>query len=431
MAGQLTQILDYAPDGITVLYSASYSYDVAGQLTGSTVLPSSQTATSNASQTFDIDDKLASRNSSSASFDSDGNLLSAPSGVTPASFTYDARNRLTAAGSLSYGYNSENRRISLTDGSGTTLFVVNPNAVLDQVLVNTPSGGTPTYYVYGLGLLYEEKSSAPRYYHFDRRGDTIALSNSSGAITTTLVYGAYGELLGQTGSLATPFECNGQWGVQTDSNGIYFNRARYYSPELQRWLNADPIGLAGGLNLYAYVGNDPIDYTDPLGLISLQLTLGISGTLGSMFGVSPGPFGHGEANVGISIDFSHPIDGSRYIFNYQGAAMAGIGIAAVGGPQVGLALTRESIPAGKSGDITVHAEAGASDISGVGGAIDINQNVIAAARLTNEYGVGIYGAGGVAATTTYGSPSIGEIAQKIADWIEGIAFGPEKSACPN
>jgi RHS repeat-associated protein len=59
--------------------------------------------------------------------------------------------------------------------------------------------------------------------------------------------------------------------VQTDANGLIHMRARYYSVETRRFLNADPIGFAGGLNWYAYVSNNPVNLVDPLGLVDMNL----------------------------------------------------------------------------------------------------------------------------------------------------------------
>jgi RHS repeat-associated protein len=264
-AGQLTQLVDYAPNGSTAIYSGSYGFDLAGQLTSAVSNPPTAGITPNVAQTFDQDDRLLTQNGGSVSIDADGNLLSVASGLTPATYTYDARNRLTAAGSLTYGYNSENRRVALTDSTGTTQFAINPNGALDQVLIRTAPNGTATFYVYGLGLLHEDTGGVARYYHFDRRGDTVALTDSTGTVSGTIGYGAYGEILNETGVTSTSFLYSGFWGVQTDSNGLYFHRARYYHPTLRRWLNRDPIGLRGGLNLYGYVGNDPMDYIDPNG----------------------------------------------------------------------------------------------------------------------------------------------------------------------
>jgi RHS repeat-associated protein len=266
LAGQLTKLTELAPDGVTVIYAGTYGFDAAGQLTNETLVPAISPAPPNHTQTFDTDDRLLTHVGAATTIDLDGNLLSIASGVSPASYNYDARNRLTSAGSLSYTYDAESRRVTSTDGTGTTQFVVNPNAALDQVLIRTTPDGTTTYYVFGLGLLCADSGSLVQFYHFDQRGNTVALTDLTGAITDSMSYDAYGAQVSHTGTSNTPFMFNGFFGVQTDSNGLYFCRARYYHPQLKRWLNTDPIGLAGGQNLYAFVGGDPINRVDPFGL---------------------------------------------------------------------------------------------------------------------------------------------------------------------
>ena len=199
-AGQLTQIHELAPNGTSLLYAGDYGYDLAGQMTGETLTPAITPAIVSVAQTFDSDNRLLTHNGAATTFDADGNLLSIASGVAPANYTYDARNRLTSAGALTYTYDAENRRVALTDANGTTHYAINPNAALDQVLVRTAPDGTNTFYVYGLGLMHEETGSAVRYYHHDRRGDTIALTDGTGAVTDRASYGVYGELLSRTGA---------------------------------------------------------------------------------------------------------------------------------------------------------------------------------------------------------------------------------------
>ncbi|MBL9217163.1 MAG: RHS repeat-associated core domain-containing protein [Opitutaceae bacterium] len=278
-AGQLTHLTELAPDGTTVIYSGAHSYDLAGQLTGETILPALAAAIVSTTQTFDADNRLLTHNGAATTFDADGNLLTVATGHTPSSYTYDARNRLTAAGGLTYGYNAENRRISITDGGGTTSYVVNPNAAPDQVLIKTAPGGTKTFYVYGLGLLHEETGGTPRYYHFDRRGDTIALTDNVGAVTGRAAYGVYGEILSQSGTINTPFLFNGRWGVQTDSNGLYHHRARYYHPQLRRFLNQDvvlgDVGDSASMNRFAYANGNPVSLMDPFGLMALDVAANI------------------------------------------------------------------------------------------------------------------------------------------------------------
>jgi RHS repeat-associated protein len=124
--------------------------------------------------------------------------------------------------------------------------------------------------VYGLGLIGQQDSTGYNVYHFDFRGSTVALTNSLGTVTDRFTYGAYGELLTHTGSSDTPFLYNGRDGVLTDTNGLYYMRARFYSPELKRFLNADikkgSIDNIQTLNLYNFVVGNPIALIDPAGM---------------------------------------------------------------------------------------------------------------------------------------------------------------------
>ncbi len=271
-AGQLTQLMEVAPDGVTVIYSGTHGYDAAGQLTAETLFPGISPVIVSVTQAFDSDNRLLAHNGAATTYDADGNLLSVASGLAPASYIYDSRNRLTSAGGLTYTYDAENRRVALTDASGITRFAINPNASPDQVLVRTAPDGTKTFYVYGLGLLHEETGSTVRYYHHDRRGDTVALTDGNGSVTDRASYGVYGELLSRTGTTDTPFLFNGKWGVQTDGNGLNHHRARYYHPTLRRFLNQDTvlgsISDSASMNRFAYANGNPVSLIDPFGLMA-------------------------------------------------------------------------------------------------------------------------------------------------------------------
>ncbi len=223
------------------------------------------------SQTFDADNRLLTHNGETVTIDADGNLTAIAAGVSPASYGYDVRNRLTSAGTLTYTYDAENRHVAQTDGTNPTTYVINPNAALDQVLMKTV-GGVTTYYIYDLGLLHEETGGVVRYYHFDRRGDTVLLTNNSATVTGTAAYGVYGEMVSSSGTLATPFLFNGRWGVQTDANGLYYHRARYYHPSLRRFLNQDvmlgSITNGASMNRFAYANGNPVSMIDPFGLMA-------------------------------------------------------------------------------------------------------------------------------------------------------------------
>ena len=136
-----------------------------------------------------------------------------------------------------------------------------------KLLVRNHPNGSKTYYVYGLGLLYEvNQADATKTYHFDQVGSTLLRTNDSGKVIGQAEYSAYGLTTWKQGDMATPFLYNGQAGVQTDPNGLLNMRARYYSPYLMRFLNADPIGFSGGSNWFAYADGNPISMSDPFGL---------------------------------------------------------------------------------------------------------------------------------------------------------------------
>ena len=150
-----------------------------------------------------------------------------------------------------------------------TQYVINSQPALSQVLVKTEASGTQTYYVYGLGLIGQEQEGEYLSYHFDLRGSTVALSDETGQVLERFQYSPYGMLLSGEAS-TTPFLFNGKYGVMTDSNGLYYMRARFYSPSMRRFVNQDVLlgNIFEGqtLNRYAYVTGQPVSFVDPFGL---------------------------------------------------------------------------------------------------------------------------------------------------------------------
>jgi RHS repeat-associated protein len=119
-------------------------------------------------------------------------------------------------------------------------------------------------------LIGQEEAGKYSTYHFDQRGSTIAITDADGNVTDRYQYSAYGEKKSSTGDTDTPFLYNGPGGVVTDANGLYYMRARYYNPEIRRFISQDTLlGVAidgQSLNRYAYVQGNPIVFVDPLGL---------------------------------------------------------------------------------------------------------------------------------------------------------------------
>ena len=242
-----------------VISSETFTYDAAGNITSAPDL----------SFQYDTNNRLVSFNGHSVSYDLDGNMLNNGADT----YTYDSANRLITAGGHTYTYNAEDIRIRDLCLEEDTAYTYNNNCKLSKLLMKT-SGGTVTKYVYGRGLIGEETGSEFKTYHFDCRGSTAAITDISGNITDTFEYDTYGRLTARTGSTPIIFGYNGRDGVITDKTGLIYMRARYYSPDMKRFINADVVAgklsSAITLNRYAYANGNPVSLVDPFGLWSLK-----------------------------------------------------------------------------------------------------------------------------------------------------------------
>ena len=99
------------------------------------------------------------------------------------------------------------------------------------------------------------------------------MTDDAGAVVNTYSYDAYGNLTDWNDVVPNPFRFVGMFGVMDDGNGLLYMRARYYDPEVGRFISKDPIGFAGGVNLYNYVGGNPVNWIDPQGLVNWSSVL--------------------------------------------------------------------------------------------------------------------------------------------------------------
>jgi len=112
---------------------------------------------------------------------------------------------------------------------------------------------------------FVRQSSNNEFYHTDALGSTLALSNAAGAVQTSYSYEAFGKTT-ITGTSSNPFQYTGR---EDDGTGLYYYRARYYSPSEHRFLREDPVNFHnsdGDFNFYFYALNSPVIFKDPLGL---------------------------------------------------------------------------------------------------------------------------------------------------------------------
>lgn len=108
-------------------------------------------------------------------------------------------------------------------------------------------------------------------YLYDGSGNVEVVLNSSQAVVAAYRYDPFGNLTAKTGSLNQPYGFSTKrYDAQT---GLYDFGMRFYSPMMPRWMTRDPLGEAGGLNLYAFVGNNPVNWVDPWGLEAIMVDL--------------------------------------------------------------------------------------------------------------------------------------------------------------
>jgi RHS repeat-associated protein len=236
-------------------------------------------------------------------FDARGNRVTQTPPSGPAiTFGYDQANRLTAYGSsATYGYNGDGLRMSKTVSGATTQQTWQVAGGLPLLIQD----GTSSYITGPGGLPLEQIAPGGQvtYYHCDQLGSVRALTNSGGTVVGTATYDPYGNVTATTGTTAA----FGYAGSITDAeSGLIYLRARYYDPSTGQFLTRDPI-TALTREPYAYVADNPLNATDPMGLCNINPFSGDS-CLGVVVGavttagnfVARAAVGVEEAGAGIS-----------------------------------------------------------------------------------------------------------------------------------
>jgi RHS repeat-associated protein len=246
-AGRQTSLINRKAGG-SMISSHAMTLDANGNITNTSVQLPLQPSLPNVNRSFTYDNanRLESYNSSAVSHDDAGRII----GLDGATYSYNDRDQITSiTGSLSasHAYNGDGHRVKRTISGQTTRFVIDPNRGLPEVLAETSDSGTVLRnYVYGYGLVEQiDSAKTARYYHFDPTGSTLALTNAAGAVTDSYAYTPYGETT-VSGSTVNPFRYVGKLGVMDDGNGMQYMRARYYRPDVARFMSLD--ALAGAVD---------------------------------------------------------------------------------------------------------------------------------------------------------------------------------------
>jgi RHS repeat-associated protein len=197
----------------------------------------------------------------SFTYDDNGNLL----GDGVQTYGWNARNELstvTGPTSASFSYDGLGRRRTRTTNGSTNHFVYDGLNLMEEL-----SGGSLSVsYLTGAGVdeyFTRADAGGTKGYLPDTLGGTVALVDAAGAVQTEYNYSPFGEAVTSGAPSSNRITFTGR---ESESSKLYYYRARYYDSRLSRFLSRDPIGFAGGINMYAYSDNAPTVFRDPLGL---------------------------------------------------------------------------------------------------------------------------------------------------------------------
>lgn len=258
--GTMSQDFGYDDQSRLVLMSspnqvASYGYDANGNritsVTGAGTNNTVYSATSN---------RLVSTTGANPQvygYDALGNLTS----LGGTAYQYDAFNRMSSAGGMSYYVNPEGQRLRKAGSMGTTYFAPDAGGAL---LAEYANGAWIDYVWLGGRLLGREVNGQLEAIHDDQLGRPQIVTNASQAVVWSAQNWPFTQNVTISSSVPLNLGFPGQY--YDAETGLWNNGFRDYDPALGRYVESDPIGLAGGINTYAYVRNNPISLVDPFGL---------------------------------------------------------------------------------------------------------------------------------------------------------------------
>jgi RHS repeat-associated protein len=364
------------------------------------------------------------------SYDANGNTLAIQSldgGGTPMTLRYDEENRLVeASNSISdsvYTYDGLGRRVEAkvltldpTSGLWTLAsdlhYVYDSRRVLEELNSNYV---TLRSYTRGLdmsrslegaggigGLLalttYNLQPTTYNYF-YDGNGNIIDLVGDDGSEQAHYQYSPFGERLSATGALASinPYQFSSK--ERDSATGFYYYGLRYYNSGLGRWLNRDPLGESGGVNLYCFIGNNPCINYDSFGLEKCKddtcTTIALKAELGAYVGIGASasisafgtkcnccPCGTQSVDVGVAMEIEVGVGLEGDLFGLK---------LGVKGPQVGGSIEEHYVKDCEGGQGEVRIDRKFSAVFGYEGSADATVGASGAISIevSGEYGLAI------------------------------------------
>jgi RHS repeat-associated protein len=207
--------------------------------------------------------------------------------TVPTNFGYDSRGNITSENNRTYRYDSLNQLVEVKD-NGVTIAEYTYNGagqrikkvvsgvtrvfhydLQGHIIAESDSSGTVAEYIYLEDtLLAMIRQGNVYYFHNNNLGTPQVLTDASGNVVWKALYNPFGMTQITIQTVENPFRLPGQY--YDAETGLHYNYFRYYHPKIGRYLTPDPIGLAGGINLWAYVAGNPVNRTDSLGLSDRQ-----------------------------------------------------------------------------------------------------------------------------------------------------------------
>ncbi len=270
VASRVTGIM-YKQNGTTLIGDLTYEYDKAGNRTktgGSwarTGMPEPITTTR-----YDANNRQLTFGDKTLAYDDNGNLQSITDSNGTTLYSWNARNQLVGISgpnvSASFVYDGAGRREKKTINGSLTEFLydgINPVQETSgpTILANILPGIAIDEFLTRTDVV----SGVTSYFLTDTLRSPVAVTDNAGVPQTEYTYESFGRTTVTGSSNGSSYQYTGR---ENDGTGLFYYRNRYYHPELSRFISEDPIEFAGGdVNLFAYVGNDPINHVDQLGLL--------------------------------------------------------------------------------------------------------------------------------------------------------------------